>query len=1259
MEGEATVLGRVPPPLLDQAVLPFAARAVEWWAWRQRGAKWLFALAEWIYAVAFERWIRQRCRWNDDEDDADADWQNQKVTHKNRRDAHVPLRSHRTLEDARDHWCGRTDASTHCLLRGTWSFRLVDRPRNVPKEFYDTNYDDRSWDDIAVPSNWQCHGHGKPIYTNQIYAFPMDPPRARRVGVWERAGDGPVGPEWNWRDARDAAEAKKMAAKEPVNPTGCYRKTFHLPTGWEREGHVFLVLEGVDSAFYCWINGAQVGYSQDSRLPAEFDVTKHVKAGKNVLAVQVMQWSDGSYLEGQDQWWLSGIHRDVYLYRKPTIHIADYDVVTKLLNHKSALVADAAVNVNVKVAGLARDPGSKATKQRTKRIANNGAVVDAYLYDQDGHCLHEIGSKVEVVKGDQTCSAASLSFSMKEASLWTAETPNLYIIVLVLKDDAGNVLECESARIGLREVTVKGRQLRINGVPLTIAGVNRHEHDAQWGKVSSVESMVEDIKLLKSFNFNAVRCAHYPNHSTWYDLCDEYGLYVVDEANLETHAFMATGLPYSYLSNQTDWRTAYLERMTRMVERDKLHPCIILWSLGNEAGCGANHLAMAAWTRKRDPSRPLHYEGGGARTSTTDVVCPMYMRVAACRRVAREPNKKERRPLILCEYSHAMGNSNGGLAEYWAAFRCHPNLQGGFIWDWADQGLMLAPSSTGKQEWLYGGDFGDIPNDAQFLINGIVFPNRVPHPVCYEAKFLQQPLHFALVTEEGYAFAHSYPAMDDECMVLLQWEFLEWAARLSRLAVNLAFWVLVLIMDIFRLPLLGWMYPLRSRKENSRVPKDVDVEKLYLHITNCYSFSTTDHLEVHCSQMLADGSTPETVVRLELPCVAPGESAAVALKDLPFDFTSEVADSRAVWIQVEAILGASTSWAEEGERMCHAQFEVGGASEAWCLPSPNMEHMPPADISLLVEERSSRNHNDVLVKAANGFEMIVSTVLPPKLASLAVGDLSLSLCIGGKELIMGGGSMNFWRAPTDNDRGGGPFGYASRWRQAGLDKLNNPHPPELRIEEHAESGMVRILARYRLTFGGVASARGIDVETTYVVHPGTNLVVLKTSALVHPFFPVLPRVGLKFALPDNLAYTEWFGRGPHECYPDRKASAMVGVYRSMVDKMHVPYIVPGESGGRADVRRLTCTDSWGKGVTFATTDPCETFQINVSRYSASTLEKADHEHELKPDPFIHACIDHKMMGLGGDDSWSPSVLDKYLVHPGRFSFELGIQGEMP
>eukprot|EP00894_Picocystis_sp_ML_P002072 jgi/Pico_ML_1/52589/g3272.t1 len=411
--------------------------------------------------------------------------------------------------------------------------------------------------------------------------------------------------------------------------------------------------------------------------------------------------------------------------------------------------------------------------------------------------------------------------------------------------------------------------------------------------------------------------------------------------------------------------------------------------------------------------------------------------------------------------------------------------------------------------------------------------------------------------------------------------------------------------------------------------------------------------------MLVDGSIPDTVVRLELPSVAPGESAAVALKDLPFDFTAKDVDARPVWVQVEARLCAPTAWAEEGERLCYGQFEVAGASEAWCLPVPEIERLPPADISLIVEERSSRSHNDVLVKAANGFELILSTLLPTNLASLAVGDLSLSLCMGGREVIMGGGSMNFWRAPTDNDRGGGPFGYASRWRQAGLDKLSNTHPTELRMEENSESGVVRIGARYRLTLGGVPSARGIDVETTFLVYPSANLVVLKTRAMVHPFFPVLPRVGLKFALPDNLAYTEWFGRGPHECYPDRKASAMVGVYRSTVDKMHVPYIVPGESGGRADARRLTCTDSWGKGVTFATTDPTETFQINVSRYSASMLEKADHEHELKADRFIHACIDHKMMGLGGDDSWSPSVLDKYLVHPGQFSFELGIQAETP
>jgi beta-galactosidase len=509
---------------------------------------------------------------------------------------------------------------------------------------------------------------------------------------------------------------------------------FHLPEEW-RSQHVFLHFAGVDSAFYVWLNGEKIGYNQGSRTPAEFDITPFLEEGENLLAVEVYRWSDGSYLEDQDFWHLSGIFRDVYLYSVAELHLRDFWVVTDFDEEYT----NAVLKLDMSVQNLSDD-------------LQTGSV-EAILLDPEGNSVVEIMSKeIEIPAGDE----AVLAFesTVEDPQKWSAETPTLYTLLMTLKDHEGQVLEVVPWRVGFREVEIKGGQLLVNGIPILIKGVNRHEHDPDTGHYVDEESMVEDILLMKRFNINAVRTSHYPDHPRWYELCDQYGLYLIDEANIESHGIGYH--PDKTLANKPEWKIAHMDRTIRMVERDKNHASIIIWSLGNEAGDGINTEATAAWIHERDPTRPVHYERAEERPHV-DIISPMYDRP----QTVEEYGKKDlQRPYILCEYAHAMGNSVGNLQEYWDLIYQYKHLQGGFIWDWVDQGLRkkipdeyLPDRLTGRYFfWAYGGDFGppEIPSDGNFCMNGLVAPDRTPHPSLFEVKKVYQYVQVKPVfLEEG------------------------------------------------------------------------------------------------------------------------------------------------------------------------------------------------------------------------------------------------------------------------------------------------------------------------------------------------------------------------------------------------------------------------------------------------------------------------------------------------------------------------------
>lgn len=616
------------------------------------------------------------------------DWENQHVFGINRLSARTsslpcPDRATALTDDSEANpW--------HKSLNGTWKFHWAPDPDHRPAEFYETAYDVSKWNDISVPGNWQTQGYGVPVYTNITYPFKKDPPRVM--------GEPP----------------KSYTSYSQRNPVGSYRRSFTVPKTWDG-GKICIQFNGVDSAFYLWVNGQKVGYSEDSRLPAIFDIAKYIKGGENVLAVEVYRYSDGSYFEDQDMWRLSGIFRDVFLWTTGSLTIEDYFAHADLdKDFHNGLLA-----VDLRIASRADQAVS--------------CQIDGQLLDPAGKIAAEF-TKTGIRATAGTSIEASLPPTVVPNPLkWTAETPNVYTLLLTLKDAAGQTIEVQRCPVGFRRVEIGNGQLLVNGQPIYLKGVNRHEHDPNTGHRVTVASMIEDIKLMKRFNINAVRTCHYPDEHAWYDLCDKYGLYVISEANIESHGM---GYDDESLAKDPSWMAAHLDRTKRMVETHKNHPSIIIWSLGNEAGNGVNFEATYDWAKRRDPSRPVQYERA-EESRNTDIVCPMYTEIGDIVKYATAPDKT--RPLILCEYAHGMGNSEGNLQDYWDAIESHRLLQGGFIWDWVDQGLnKLQPNGSGKTFFAYGGDFGDAPTDFNFCINGLVQPDRVPNPHLWEVKKVYQ-----------------------------------------------------------------------------------------------------------------------------------------------------------------------------------------------------------------------------------------------------------------------------------------------------------------------------------------------------------------------------------------------------------------------------------------------------------------------------------------------------------------------------------------
>lgn len=635
------------------------------------------------------------------------DWENPEVfavnTEKTRATA-IPYASEQTaIADEYEH------SPYYQSLNGIWKFHWVPRIAEVPTGFFNENYDDSAWGKIPVPGNWEFNGYGLPYYVNIGYGFPVNPPHI---------------------DRNDS-------------PAGSYRQIFNIPYTWNGR-RVFLHFEGGTNFMVVFVNGKQVGINKNAKSPAEFDITPYIRPGENLLACQVHKFSDGSYLEDQDMWRLGGINRNVYLYSTADTRIQDFFAHPGLDND----YRHGQFSIEVEL------------KNYTDQDQNRSLEVS--ILDKNGKSVFRQAKNTTI--GASLSGGISLSGRVSNPAKWTAETPNLYTLLLTLKDEKGNLVETTSSKIGFRRVEIKDGQLLVNGQKIYLKGVNLHEFNTNKGQVVDKETMMRNLQLMKELNINAVRTSHYPQQPLWYKLCDEYGIYLVDEANLESH-----GLGYGpdNVSNFPEWHAQHMDRIYRLVERDKNHPSVIIWSLGNEAGNGKAFFDMYDWAKQRDPTRPVQYEQAG-RDRNTDIICPMY---PSWNSMKRDAAQDLGRPFIMCEYAHAMGNSMGNFPEYWELMRSSKNMQGGFIWEWYNHGYA-AHDEQGRSYWAYGGDLGGYNkmNDGNFCMDGLITPdqNYMPHThivkkvyqnILFEVKDPDKGLitvvndfKFTALTNEAYAY---------------------------------------------------------------------------------------------------------------------------------------------------------------------------------------------------------------------------------------------------------------------------------------------------------------------------------------------------------------------------------------------------------------------------------------------------------------------------------------------------------------------------
>ena len=1015
---------------------------------------------------------------------SDNDWENFNVLHINRLPSAANFMGYPTKELALQG--DKSQSPYFQSLNGTWKFHFVPRSDERPMDFFQKGYDVSGWDDIKVPSNWELQGFGYPFYVGSGYGIKKNPP---------------------------------LIAVEN-SPVGSYRRTFTIPAHWNKR-QIILYFGGVASAFYVWVNGEKVGYSQDSKTPSEFDITPYVKQGENEIAVQVFKFSDGYYLEDQDYWRFAGIQRDVYVYARSETHVRDYEVVTDL----DGEYKNADFHLFVEL--------GKAGEGKIK-----GAEVEVSLLDKAGKSIYN-----ERKRWNAAGRELHFKKEVREPLLWSAEKPNLYRLLIALRVN-GKPEQYISQYIGFRKSEIKHAQLLINGKPVYIKGVNRHEHDPYNGHVVDEASMLRDIQLMKENNINSVRTSHYPNDPRWYELCDIYGMYVVDEANIESHGMGYK--PDQCLANQPEWEKAFIDRTERMFERDKNHPCVIIWSLGNETGEGCNFAATYKWVHANDRSqRPVHSEDG-IKGPYTDIFCPMYKKIDV---LINHSLYLPTKPLILCEYAHAMGNSEGNLQDYWDVIEKYPSLQGGHIWDWVDQGLY-AKTPDGKFYWAYGGDLAPkgTPSSANFCMNGLIAADRTLKPHIHEVKKVYQYIHF-----DPVAFT----------------------------------------------------------------TKQVKV-------TNWHDFIGLEDYKLHWT-VETDGKAVQSG-EMDFPVMAARSSAFITI---PMNLIPN--DGKEYFLKLEAFTKKEAPLVPKEHQVAMEQWQLNPEGERLLNATWTARELVDKTVNT---ERTP----DAITLTGENFRIAFST---------ADGEMT-ELLYNGKNLIKEGLQPNFWRALTDNDVANNHLERCGIWKFAG----KNAHLQSIDLKEDSNKQLATVTVNYKL------EAQESTLQTVYQVRPNGAIKVSMHFVPGNKSLPEMPRLGMRMILPAEYDVMTWLGRGPQENYADRKTGYPIGLYTATVWEQFHPYVRAQETGNKTDVRWVALRNKAGEGLLITGEEPLNVsawnFPLEDIDYVAFNTERRHGGSIMKKD-MIWLNIDHRHMGVGGDNTWGAQVHPEYTITPHEWQYSFTMQ----
>lgn len=968
-------------------------------------------------------------------------------------------------------------------LNGLWRFSYAKSFSHRAADFYKKEFVSDNWDFIKVPAHIQLEGYDSPHYVNTMYP-------------------------WDGHEKLIPTDSPNNIPTK-FNPVGSYIKKFFIPKNW-KDSPIFISFQGVESSFSLWVNGEYVGYSEDSFTPSEFNISKYIIDGENSIAVEVYKWCSGSWLEDQDFWRFSGIFRDVYLYTTPPVHVRDLFVKTKLIEGYSKGVITSEITF---------DFHEKYFKEIFE-MKNSGISICKEIYD----CCGTLISTSEVLEIDSL--KLTLESTIESPSLWSAESPYLYKILYIIKNkNTDEIIEVVSQKIGVREFKIQDKIMKINGKRIVFKGVNRHEFSCFNGRVVSEEEMLWDIKFLKANNFNAVRTSHYPNHSRWYELCDEYGLYVIDEANIETHGTwqkMGVCKPeYPVPDSNPIWHGAVLDRGASMLERDKNHPSIIIWSCGNEAYGGENLYKLSQYFRERDPSRVVHYEGvfwDRRYNDTSDMESRMYAKVSE---IEEYLNNNPTKPFILCEYSHAMGNSNGNLYKYTDLEEKYEMYQGGFIWDYIDQSLMKKGENN-PDSLLFGGDFSDRPTDYNFCVNGLIYGNRVPSPKVQEVKQLFSDF---------------------------------------KLTPNLEG---VLI------------------KNNSL-------------------FTDLSHYNVHWSTLKEGKIISCGIENLSL--------SPLSSKEFKLPFTKQEEPGEYIH-ELSLKLKSDTLWGRCGDEISFGQYVYQVKDDF-----SNLDDKISFGSTLKVEDC------DINIGViGEGFHHIFSR---------SYGSI-VSMKFKDTEFISAPILPNFWRAPTDNDRGNKmSFRYA-QWKIASLYSkavavnLSYENLNSVAVIEYVYALPTSVESHCTLKYK-IDKTGEIRVELEYPGFDGLS---------------EIPLFGITFKVPNLYSNIKWYGNGPEETYIDRKHGAKIGIFQSTVKDSISKYVIPQECGNKTDIRWFKILDNKGIGLTFSSKD---FFEFSALPYTCHELESAYHLTDLPPSNYTVININKLQMGIGGDDSWGAQTHSEFLI----------------